>query len=146
FGAGPYFKDVQQGALSDCWLMASLAEVAARVPDDISTMFLFDGSTVENGSQVNVYSVRFYDHSGVAHYVTVDTELPSGGTYYDRPVGGAGAVNGSASPVLWVALAEKAYAEANAKGFVTTHNDGTNSYAAMDFGDPVWALQAITGK
>jgi hypothetical protein len=143
---GPSYLDVQQGALSDCWLVASLAETAARVPADIKSMFLFDGSTVENGSQVNVYSVRFFDHSGVGHYVTVDTELPLGGAYYDRPVGGAGAVNGSASPVLWVALAEKAYAEANAKGFVTTQHDGTNSYAAMNFGDAVWALQAITGK
>jgi hypothetical protein len=144
---GPSYLDVSQGYLGDCWLLASLAETAARVPTDIKSMFLFDGSTVENGSQVNVYSVRFYDRNGVAHYVTVDTELPSGGTYYDRPVGGAiNAVNGSASPVLWVALAEKAYAEADAEGFVTTHNDGTNSYAVMNDGDSDWALQAITGK
>ena len=34
---------------------------------------------------------------------SVDTELPSGGTNYDQPQNG----------VLWVALAEKAYAEAN---------------------------------
>jgi hypothetical protein len=143
---GPSYLDVQQGFLGDCWQMASLAEVAARVPADIKSMFIFDGSTVENGSQVNVYSVRFFDSTGVAHYVTVDTELPSGGAYYDRPVGGAGAVNGSACPVLWVALAEKAYAEANAEGIVTTHNDGTNAYAVMSGGDPVWALRSITGN
>jgi hypothetical protein len=140
------YLDVQQGNLADCWQLASLAEVAARVPIYIDGMFIYDGTAVENGSQVGVYSVRFFNSSGVAHYVTVDTELPSGGYDYDHLVGGAGAVNGSSTPVLWAALAEKAYAEANALGYVTTNNVGTNSYAAMNYGDPVWALQAITGK
>jgi hypothetical protein len=144
--AGPSYLDVQQGAVGDCWLMASLAETAARVPADITGMFVYDGTTVENGSTVGVYSVRFYNSSGVAQYVTVDTELPSGGTYYDHPVGGPGAVNGSASPVLWVALAEKAYAEANGVGSVTSSNVYSNTYAALNSGWPEWALQAITGN
>jgi hypothetical protein len=134
FGSGsagfPSYLDVQQGGLGDCWLMASLAEVAARVPAYAMAMFIFDGSTVENGAQVNVYSVRFYNSQGLAHYVTVDTELPAGGGYYAHPV----------NNVEWVALAEKAYAEANALGYVPTHNDGTNSYAVMGGGDPAWAL------
>ena len=75
-----------------------------------------------------------------AQYVTVDTELPSGGGYYDHPVNG----------VLWVALAEKAYAQANGAGIVTTNEVGSDSYAALDGGgpggNPSWALQAITGK
>jgi hypothetical protein len=66
----------------------------------------------------------------------VDTELPSGGSYYDQ------ATNG----VLWVALAEKAYAEANGAGIVTTQSVGSNSYNALDGGDPSWGLQAITGE
>jgi hypothetical protein len=144
--AGPSYLDVEQGAAADCWLLASLAETAARVPADIQNMFIYDGTTVENGSTVGVYSVRFYTSSGVAQYVTVDTELPGGGGTYDHPVGGSGAVNGSSSPVLWVALAEKAYAEANGAGFVTTQHVYCNSYAAVNFGDPVWALEAITGK
>ena len=37
---------------------------------------------------------------------------------------------------LWVALAEKAYAEANALGYVTTNGDGMDSYSAMNYGDP----------
>ena len=137
FGAnGPSFLDVQQGAAGDCWLMASLAEVAARAPSDIRNMFTYDGTTAVNGSVVGLYTVRFFNNAGTPEYVTVDTELPSGGTYYDR------ATNG----VLWVALAEKAYVEANGKGYVTTSSEGSNSYAALNGGDPSWALRAITGK
>jgi hypothetical protein len=146
FGSGgPSYLDVAQGEEGDCWLMASLAEVAVRAPADITNMFTYDGTVGENGAQVGVYTVRFFNGSGSAEYVTVDTELPSGGSYYDRPVGGAGAVNGSSSPVLWPALAEKAYAEANGDGFVTSSNGGTNSYDALNGGDPALALQAITG-
>ncbi len=137
FGAsGPLFTDVHQGDMGDCWLMASLAEVAARDPADIRSMFTADGTAVENGSVVSLYTVRFYNNAGVAENVTVDNELPSGGTYYDQ------ATNG----VLWVALAEKAYAEANGAGFVTTQSVGSNSYNALNGGDPTWALRAITGK
>jgi hypothetical protein len=100
---------------------------------------------VDNGFAVDIYTVRFYNN-GVAHYFTVDTELPVGGYYYNRPVGGPGAVNGSPNPVLWVALAEKAYVEANAYGIVTTQHVGLDSYAALDYGDPLWALRAITGN
>ncbi|MGA2621193.1 MAG: C2 family cysteine protease [Thermoguttaceae bacterium] len=103
---GPSYLDVQQGYVGGCWLLASLAEVAARYPQDIRSMFTAAGTTVENGATVSLYTVRFFNSVGVAEYVTVDTELPSGGTYYDQPVNG----------VLWVALAEKAYAEANGAG------------------------------
>jgi hypothetical protein len=138
FGAnGPSYLDVEQGAAGDCWLMASLAEVAARAPSDIRNMFTYDGTTVENGSVVGVYTVRFYNNSGGAEYVTVDTELPAGGSYYDHI---------TADGALWVALAEKAYVEANAAGFVTTGSVGSDSYNALNNGDPAWALRAITGK
>jgi len=137
FGAnGPSYLDVQQGAEGDCWLLASLAEVAARVPSDIKNMFTYNGTATENGATVGIYTVRFFNGAGAAQYVTVDTELPAGGTYYDQPV----------NHVLWVALAEKAYAEANGAGFVTTSNPGVDSYDALNSGQPFWALEAITGK
>ena len=136
FGAnGPSYLDVRQGAVGDCWLLSSLAEVAARYPLDIENMFTNLGSAMESGSVVELYKVRFFNNAGVPEYVTVDTELPSGGGYYDQPVNG----------VLWVALAEKAYAEANGAGIVTTQQVGSDSYAALDEGQPAWALQAITG-
>ena len=99
-------------------------------------MFTYQGTTVENGATVGLYSVRFFNGAGVAKYVTVDTELPNGGQWYDQPQNG----------VLWVALAEKAYAEANGAGYVTTGTPGSDSYNALNAGNPVWALQAITGK
>jgi len=132
----PSYLDVHQGEVGDCWLMASLAEVAARDPADIQSMFTAAGTTVENGATVNLYTVRLFNSAGVAGYFTVDTELPAGGTYYDQ------ATNG----VLWVALAEKAYAEANGANWVTTGSEGSDSYNALNGGDPAWALQAITGK
>ncbi len=133
---GPSYLDVQQGYVGDCWLVASLAEVAARDPEDIVNMFTPFGTTVENGSTVSVYAVRLFNSAGVAEYFTVDTELPSRGNYYDRPADG----------VLWVALAEKAYAEANGFGMVTTGCEGRDSYNALSGGYPSWALQAITGQ
>jgi hypothetical protein len=137
FGAGgPSYLDVHQGYVGDCWLMASLAEVAARDPADVQNMFTAAGTAVENGSVVDLYNVRLYNSDGVAGYFTVDTELPAGGTYYDQATDG----------VLWVALAEKAYAQANGTGWVTTSFEGSDSYDALNGGDPGWALQAITGK
>jgi hypothetical protein len=136
-GSGPSYTDVRQGSAGDCWLLSSLAEVAARDPQDIRNMFTYDGTTIDNGSSVGLYTVRFYNAAGTAEYVNVDTELPSGpfnGYNYDQP-------NGD----LWVALAEKAYAEAAGIGFVTSSNP-SNSYTALNSGSPTWALQAITGK
>ncbi len=132
---GPSYLDVRQGAEGDCWLMASLAEVAARDPSAIESMFTYLGNTTDNGSVVSLYNVRLYDSAGVAHYITVDTELPDGGSYYDN------ATNG----ILWAALVEKAYAMANGEGIVTSSERGVDSYAALNEGQPVWALQAITG-
>jgi hypothetical protein len=137
FGAnGPSYLDVRQGDVGDCWLLSSLAEVAARAPQDIRNMFTYNGTANENGSIVGVYAVRLFDTRGAAHYLTVDTELPGGGSEYDQATGG----------VLWVALAEKAYAQANSSGFVTTGHVGSDSYDALNNGWPSWALQAITGK
>jgi hypothetical protein len=136
FGAnGPLYTDVQQGDLGDCWLLSSLAEVAARDPQDIRNMFTSAGATDENGTVVQLYNVRLFDSKGVAHEILVDTELPGAGSYYDQVANG----------VLWVALAEKAYAQANGLGYVTTQNVGTDSYSAMNGGSGTWALQAITG-
>ena len=137
FGAnGPSYLDVQQGAVGDCWLLASLAEVAQRDPSAIQSMFTYQGTGTDNGETVDVYSVRLFDTSGAAHELTVDTDLPFGGGYYDQVNNG----------VLWVALAEKAYAEANGKGWVETQYTGQDSYDALNGGYPSWALQAITGK
>jgi hypothetical protein len=136
----PSYLDVEQGYLGDCWLMAGLAEVAARDPQVIKSMFTYDGTTVDNGSKVGLYTVRFFNSSEAAVYVKVDTELPDGGQYC------AFVDNALGTQALWVALAEKAYAEANALGYVTTGAEGQDSYGALNGGWPAWSLQAITGE
>jgi hypothetical protein len=139
-GGGPSYLDVQQGQVGDCWLLGSLAEVAARAPQDITSMFTYDGTTVENGATVGVYSVRFFESNGSAVHVVVDTELPSGGSYYAH-IG-----NALGTQVLWVALAEKAYVVASSYGYVGAAQTYQNSYSAINGGWPSTALQAITGK
>jgi hypothetical protein len=136
FGASgsPSYLDVNQGALGDCYLLASLAEIALKDPNTIKSMFVDDG----NG----VYGVRFFDRiTGKAEYVTVDSELP----YFS---GNYGWANGSKleyanGPVKWAALAEKAYAELNAEGVLPRAS--ADSYAALagGWGDPI---TEITGK
>ena len=131
---GPSFTDVAQGSAGDCWFLASLAETAARDPKIIQNMFINNG----NGT----WTVRFYVN-GVPDYVTVNDQLPvatadpsyNGGYAFDAPQNG----------ILWVALAEKAFAEENLSGGVTTGQQGVDSYAALNGGYPSWALAAITG-
>jgi hypothetical protein len=103
-------------------------------------MFTYDGTILDNGNTVGLYTVRFFKSNGTAFQVEVDTELPSGGECYDH------VHNALGTQCLWVALAEKAYAEANGLGYVTTGHEYQNSYDALNLGWPSWALQAITGK
>ena len=120
FGSGgPSFQDVAQGDAIDCWLMSSLATLAARDSSVIQNMFIYDGTS--NG--LDLWTVRFFE-DGSPVYVTVDNQLPTkdGSIVYDRPQGG----------VLWVALAEKAYAQLNEFAPNITRSPGVNSYAALD--------------
>jgi hypothetical protein len=137
--SGPSPYDVRQGNEGDCWLIASLSEVADRAPQDIENMFHYDGTTVESGQTVGLYTIRFFNESNQPVYITVDTTLPLGGFWEDSVATQNGAV-------LWVALAEKAYAEANYFGYVTTNHDGLDAYSVLDSGYAQWALTAITGQ
>ena len=105
--------------------MASLAEVAARDPQIIRNMFTYDGTTVDNGATVGLYTVRFYTLNDVAIYVQVDTELPGGGGVYAHVNKALGA------QALWVALAEKAYIEASSLGCVDTDIEYLDSYGGQ---------------
>src|SRR5439155_18928534 len=69
FGSGgPQYTDVHQGAVGDCYFVATLGETALRSPSTIQNMFVVNGD--------GTYSVRFYQ-SGVAHWVTVDSQVPT---------------------------------------------------------------------
>jgi hypothetical protein len=137
FQNGVSYQDIKQGNASNCYFLGGLAAAALRSPGLIQDMF------IDNGD--NTYTVRFFN-KGVADYVTVDRYLPanslgqftyaSKGSHYSR-----------ASNELWVALAEKAYAQVNSSGWIYRwNNDHSNSYQGINngwFGD---AIQDITAK
>jgi hypothetical protein len=143
---GPSYLDVRQGSVGDCWLLAGFAEVAARNPQLIRNMFTDEGTMWDASlsSKVEVYLVRFFNPSGVPNFVQVSTLLPNGGAYYDYVTTRLG------TKALWVALAEKAYVEANFLGYVKTSPRNTNlpqdSYDVIKGGLPLWSMQAVTGS
>jgi hypothetical protein len=128
FQNGASYQDIDQGTLGDCYYLASLAATAFRSPSTIQNMF------VDNGD--NTYTVRFYKN-GVADYVTVDRYLPTyavGGLPYAQ----------TPNNELWVALAEKAYAQVNESGWI--QQNGTNSYFGIDGGLGYYSIPHVTGR
>ena len=93
---GPSPDDVEQGAVGDCWFLATIASMAKTDADAIRR------SVVELGD--GTFAVRFNDYSGRPTYVRVDGELPvtSWGALQYAALGEGGS--------LWVAVMEKAYA------------------------------------
>ncbi len=131
FQNGISYQDVKQGAVGDCYFLAGLAETAFRSPSTIQNMF------IDNGD--NTYTVRFYDN-GVADYVTVDKYLPTtaAGTLAYANMGAS-----SSAGKLWVALAEKAYAQLDESGWIG--HDSSNSYQGIASGWDGYADSQITG-
>jgi hypothetical protein len=125
FVNGAAYTDVLQGNLGDCYFIASLGAIAKSNTTPITNMF------TDNGD--GTWTVRFYYKSGssyVADYVTVDKMLPVSGT--SLIYSGYGLSYSSSSNELWIALAEKAYAQWNETG--REGRDGTNAYAAIEGG------------
>lgn len=127
FGAGgPKYTDVKQGAVGDCYFVATLGETALKLPSAIQSMFVVNGD--------GTYGVRFYQN-GTARWVTVDSQLPTyNGGYFLYANMGARA--NSTSNVLWVALAEKAYAQMNEAGWLrpSSWGGGQNAYTGIEGG------------
>ncbi len=143
FGAGgPSYTDVGQGHLGDCYFIASLGEVALASPQSIRNMFTANGD--------GTWTVRFFHQEGtrqVADYVTVNRELPESGGCFIFAGGGSGAFQpiSSASNVLWVALAEKAYAQLAEEGW-SRPGHSANSYRALIGGTGKAPLQQVLGE
>jgi hypothetical protein len=96
FVGGVSYNDVDQGLLGDCSFMASLASVAALNPDFIREMI--------TDNHDGTYTVRLYNSSGEAEFITVDAQL-----YRDqdgKPVYG----QRDTRQEIWPAIAEKAFA------------------------------------
>ena len=110
----PMFSDVDQGNLGDAWLLASCAAVAHARPAQLLKRIYPGGD--------DAFVVRL----GADEY-RVTPELPSEG--YADPMPNA------QRNTLWVALVEKAFAQAAA-----------DSYANLELGNPARALDLLTGN
>ena len=114
---GPSADDVKQGAVGDCWLLASMSAIARTDPDAIRQIVadLGDGT----------YVVRL----GGNRYYRVDADLPAvDGTSNDLVFADPGRENS-----LWAPLVEKAYAH---------FRTGANTYASLNSG---WEVDALRG-
>jgi hypothetical protein len=138
----PSYNDIAQGNAADCYFMSSLGQVALQAPAAIQGMFTNNGD--------GTYTVRFFNN-GVADYVTVDGDLPvaSDGSFvyagyeqYGQPAEVAGGSN-----VLWVALAEKAYAQLAEEGWSRAdHASFANSFDSINYGWMVTVMSQVTGS
>ncbi|MFO5527106.1 MAG: C2 family cysteine protease [Cuspidothrix sp.] len=136
FQNGTSANDIVQGAVGDCYYVATLASIAQEKPEYIQNMF------TDNGD--NTFTVRFYNN-GVADYVTVDRYLPTSGNYAAYAGWGGGSVT-STSNELWVALAEKAYAQLAESGWSRTYSGTQNSsYTAIEGGWMDTVIRQVTG-
>ena len=135
----PSVNDINQGDLGDCYLLASLAEVAQDEPQDIASMITANG----NGT----YAIRFFVN-GAAVYVTVNNELPlwpgTQDLLFNSPQE-AGASGGTSD--IWASLVEKAYAQLNAElgATDTTNPVAGNSYSLIGYGYTT-TLTQVTGR
>lgn len=119
----PSHTDEQQGDLGDCYLISALGSLA-----DSSTSVIAD-MIIDNGD--GTWTVRFY-YSSTAEYVTVNSQLPVDSSG-DLVFQGDGSSSTDSSNVLWLALAEKAYAQWNEFGHAGQES-ATNSYLAIEGG------------
>ncbi|MEM7726498.1 MAG: C2 family cysteine protease [Cyanobacteria bacterium P01_A01_bin.45] len=135
FVDGVSYLDVKQGIINDCFFLASLSATALRTPNVIESMF------IDNGD--GTFTVRFW-RNGVADYVTVDRYLPtnSNGNFV---YANQGLYSQAYQNELWVALAEKAYAQINESGWI--NQNSSNSYDGIGNGGYISdALGHITGN
>jgi hypothetical protein len=134
----PRITDIDQGDLGDCYFISALGDTALLNWKKVAGMF------IDNGDKT--FTVRFY-RNGRASYVTVDRFLPVDGDK-DLVFDGGGRAADDAKKILWVALAEKAYAQTNESGWlgVDGPQNGVNSYAALGPGGyGNLALSIVTG-
>jgi hypothetical protein len=139
FVSGASYTDIHQGAVGDCYFMTTIAETALKNPSAITNMFIVNGD--------GTYTVRFYNGSGAAQYVTVDSYLPtdgSGALIY----AGRGMKYNSSSNELWTALVEKAFVQVNQSGWERAGlpGNGLNAYAAISGGYINSALKFVIGQ
>lgn len=100
----PKGKDTAQGAIGDCYLIASMAAIANASPQTIKDM-------VKYNKEKGTYTVRFYEESGWGGsmkpvYIEVDGYVPTKASNRADPV-----YAGDETGAKWPAIIEKAYAK-----------------------------------
>ncbi|MEB3188968.1 MAG: CARDB domain-containing protein [Snowella sp.] len=138
FQNGINVNDIKQGIVGDCYYLSTLSSIAQEKPSYIQDMF------IDNGD--NTFTVKFLNN-GVNNYVTVDHYLPTDSN--DKFVYASyGSSYTNTSNELWVALAEKAYAQLAESGWsrpAYNASTSTNSYAAIESGWMDLVIQEVTG-
>lgn len=129
---GPAYDDSDQGYLGDCYFIAAMDAIAKSSPSAIQNMF------ADNGDET--WTVRFFVN-GVADYVSVDRYLPS--SYSTSIYASVGGTYTNSGNELWMALAEKAYAQWNQTG--NSGRNGTNTYSAIEGGWMQTVNQQVLG-
>jgi len=120
---GPDAAEVSQHKIGNCYMLAALVNVAYDDPGLIESMITDNG----NGT----YGVRMYGLEDQPMYLTVNDELPGGGTK------GTGTSTRNAN---WVAMIEKAYV-----GYDAIVRGVDNAYVSIDGGNAE-GMQAFTGR
>jgi Ca2+-binding RTX toxin-like protein len=124
---------IRQGEVGDCYFLSALGVVALRSNGaDVRNLF------TDNGD--GTYTVRFF-HAGKAEYVTVDRALPvdaDGRLVFANK----GALASDPNNALWAALAEKAYAQVDAEGWIG--QDNVFTYQGIAYGYDTDALTQLT--
>ena len=127
------FSDVNQGQAGTCYFLAACSTIANSQSQLIRDLFRDNG----NGT----YGVRFYGSSGSEIWVTVNQSVP---IFPDNTLALARNVSRSLSGEMWVALVEKAYAQANEIGDFG-RDTAVNGYSAIE-GGLEEALRHISGR
>jgi hypothetical protein len=154
FRNGINYQDVAQGAVGNCYFLAGLANAALRSPSTIESMF--GSQDLDSDGIADVFTVRFYrkDNAGlyVRDYVTVNRTLATldNGNYFgggNMPFAKIGGRHDDPNTELWVALAEKAYAQMNESGWLDGPSQlPINSYLAIELGYCGGAMEDIFGR
>lgn len=136
FPHDPVLRDIQQGEMGDCYLIAAIASVVARNPQRIKEMMQDNG----NGT-VTVQFYNFVGSTSVPLAVTVEKTIPE--RYYDSL---EAKITPYSQGALWVKMIEKAYAALRNKQYKTLEapQDVLN-YETLRGGAYSVALSHLTG-